>query len=199
MKKYEFLSELKNRLSGLPQEDIEKTVDYYSEIIDDRIEDGIKEEDAIKAIGSIDDVVSKILSDTSLPKLVKSKVKPKRTLKFWEILLIILGSPIWFSLLLAVVIIFFAIYIVLWTVVFVSYVVMAAFGVCGIYGLLAMIPLAVSGNIELGLALLGIGFSFSGLTILLFHLSNLAAKGVAMLSKKILIGIKHCFFRKAAE
>ena len=37
MTKSEFLSALENRLSGLPKDDVQKSIDYYSEIIDDRM------------------------------------------------------------------------------------------------------------------------------------------------------------------
>ena len=43
MTKQEFLRELWNRLTELPQEDVEKSLDYYSEMIDDRVEDGLTE------------------------------------------------------------------------------------------------------------------------------------------------------------
>ena len=47
MNKAQFLCELEKLLYGLPQEDIKQSLDYYSEIIDDRIEDGLSEYDAI--------------------------------------------------------------------------------------------------------------------------------------------------------
>ena len=38
MSKQEFLGALYNGLSGLPKEDIENSVQFYSEMIDDRME-----------------------------------------------------------------------------------------------------------------------------------------------------------------
>lgn len=40
MTKGEFLHELRERLAALPEEDIDRTVYYYSEMIDDMTEDG---------------------------------------------------------------------------------------------------------------------------------------------------------------
>ena len=51
MKKSEFLSELKKYLYGLPEEEIKESLDYYAEIIDDRIEDGADEETAVDGVG----------------------------------------------------------------------------------------------------------------------------------------------------
>ncbi len=43
MNKQAFLTQLRKGLSGLPQEDIEERLAFYSEMIDDRIEEGLSE------------------------------------------------------------------------------------------------------------------------------------------------------------
>ena len=45
MTKNAYLSELADRLRQLPQSEIDKSIAYYSEIIDDRMEEGCSEED----------------------------------------------------------------------------------------------------------------------------------------------------------
>lgn len=72
MNKQAFLSALRKGLTGLPENDIEHSIEFYSEMIDDRIEEGMSEEEAAASIGNIDDIVSQILSETSLTKLVKA-------------------------------------------------------------------------------------------------------------------------------
>ena len=47
MLKEEFLSKLEKRLLGIPKEDLERTLDYYNEIISDKVEDGMSEEEAL--------------------------------------------------------------------------------------------------------------------------------------------------------
>ena len=47
MTKFEFLEELRNGLNGLPKNEIEERISFYSEIIDDYIEDGLSEEHAV--------------------------------------------------------------------------------------------------------------------------------------------------------
>ena len=103
MNKAEFLAALRERLSGLPEEDFNKSIDYYTEMIDDRVEDGMSEEEAVACLGSMDEIITQILSEVSLPKLVKEKVKPKRALAVWEIILIIISAPIWFPIVFSVV------------------------------------------------------------------------------------------------
>ena len=41
MTKNEFLEQLRRGLSGLPMEDIDERLNFYSEMIDDRIEEGL--------------------------------------------------------------------------------------------------------------------------------------------------------------
>ena len=45
MDKKAFLAQLRSQLSGLPQNDIEDRLIFYSEMIDDIMEEGITEED----------------------------------------------------------------------------------------------------------------------------------------------------------
>ena len=60
MSKTEFIEQLRSALNGLSEEDLKKSVDYYEEMIDDRIEDGIPEEEAVSGLGSIDEIKNKI-------------------------------------------------------------------------------------------------------------------------------------------
>jgi len=61
MNKAEFLAEIRRKIQGLPQSDIEKFLDYYAEMIDDYTEDGHTEEEAIRELGSVEQIVEQIL------------------------------------------------------------------------------------------------------------------------------------------
>ena len=196
MNKNEFLAELRERLSGLPKEDIEKSVEYYSEMIDERIEDGLSEEDAVSAVGSVDEAVSQMTEDVPLAKLVKERLKPKRELRAWELVLIVLGFPLWFPLILSAVIVVIAIYIVIWSVVVSVYAVAVSSAACAIALPLAGILLFTTGGVPQGLFSLGAGLIFAGLAIMMFLASNQVAKGILWLSGKFISWIKHCFTRK---
>lgn len=196
MTKAEFLTALQERLYGLPGEDIEKSLDYYSEIIDDRIEDGLSEEAAVDAIGPLDEIAAGILADTSLPKLVKAKLITRRKPEVWEIILLLLGSPIWLALLLTAGVVVLAAYIVLWTLVAVLYAVVLSLAAGAAAGILGAVPLAVTGDPAQGCLLAGIGLVCAGLTIFSFYAGNQAAKGAFVLGRKIWLGIKGCFLRE---
>lgn len=196
MSKQEFLSELWERLAGLPGEDIGRSMDYYSEMIDDRMEEGLTEEEAVQAVGSMDDVVTQILMETSLPKLVKAKVRRNRAPRAWVIILLILGSPIWLPLCLVGLVVFLVIYLVIWMLVLVLYAAdlsVAAGGIVGFFGAFAQV---FSGRLAQGAFLLGGSLASVGLAVLLFFGFNLITKGVLILSKKMLLGLKACFIGK---
>ena len=198
MTKLEFLSALRERLAGLPQEDLERSLEYYSESIDDRMEDGLTEEEAVEAMGPIDEIVSQILMGTSLPKLVKQKTKGS-TGRPWGagvFVLLILGFPLWFPLLIAFFSIFFSLYVVLWSLIVVLYSVDVAFAAGAIAGVFGSVAGLLTGGVAIGMFTLGGGLVCVGLTILWFFACNVIAKGLVMLSKTILLGIKSCFVRK---
>ena len=98
MDKQEFLSKLRAKLFGLPQKELEERLSFYSEMIDDRIEEGLSEETAVKELGAVYEVAGQIIAEIPLSKLVKERIKPKRALNVWEIVLLAIGSPIWLSL-----------------------------------------------------------------------------------------------------
>ena len=117
MLKQEFLNALREGLNGLPQADIEERITFYGEMIDDRIEEGRTEEEAVHEIGPVDEVVRQIVEETPLTRIVKEKIKPKRKMRAWEIVLIVLGFPVWFSLLVAAGAVLLSLYVTLWSLV----------------------------------------------------------------------------------
>lgn len=196
MNKQAFTAALRERLSGLPREDIERSIEFYCEMIDDRMEEGLSEEEAISEIGSVEEVASQIMSEIPLSKLVKEKVAPRRTLRAWEIALLVLGSPIWLSLLVAAFAVVLSVYIVIWSVVISLWAVEAAVAGCALGGVLSAPFFAVRSNIWTGVAMLGVGLVCAGIAILLFWGCKEISKGIVLLTKKILLGIKSCFIRK---
>ena len=64
MNKREFLQKLENGLSGLPREDIEQRLSFYAEMIDDRIEDGFSEEEAVAGIGTPEEIAAQVIEET---------------------------------------------------------------------------------------------------------------------------------------
>ena len=111
MLKTAFLEALQSGLAGLPQQDIEERLAFYGEMIDDRMEEGLSEEEAVEAIGPVDRVINEIIAQTPLTKIVKERIKPKRSLRAWEILLLILGFPLWFPLMIVAFVLILVFYV----------------------------------------------------------------------------------------
>ena len=112
MKKQEFLDKLKSSLWSMPEADKQRSADYYAEMIDDRMEDGLSEEEAVAAIGDLDEIVQQILTETPRPPATVKKEeqkKQKRKVSWWETLLLVLGFPVWGSLLIAVAAVVFSV------------------------------------------------------------------------------------------
>ena len=95
MNKEEFLNALRSNLKGLPSDEIEERISFYDEMIEDIMEEGKTEEEAVESIGDMGVVVSKIADDTKMSSLVKERMKPRRSIRAWEVILIVLGFPIW--------------------------------------------------------------------------------------------------------
>ena len=196
MGKQEFLVQLRKGLSGLPQEDIEERLTFYGEMIDDRMEEGITEEEAVSRIGSVDMIISQIKADIPLAKLARDKITQKKHLKIWEIVLLVLGSPIWLSLLIAAFAVILSLYASLWSVVISLWSVFVSLAACSIGGVLTCVVFAVGGNGASGVAMLAVGIVCAGLAIFMFYGCKAATKGVLLLTKKMVLGIKSLFVGK---
>lgn len=165
MNKQEFLKALSDRLQGIPKEDREKSLEYYSEMIDDRTEDGLTEEQAVKAMGNVNEIADKIINDTPIEKLIRKKVTPERKLSALEIVLLTIGFPIWFPIGISLIAVAFALYLVLWVLILCIYIIAFAFAVSGIASIIALFMSIWSGQILWGLFLLGCGMVLLGLAI----------------------------------
>ena len=199
MNKQQFLDAFKKELCGLSQDDIQESLDFYSEMIDDHIEEGLSEEEAVASIGHPKEIAKENLINIPIIKLIKQKIKLKRSMRALEIVLLILGLPLWLSLLIAIIAVVFSIYVSLWSVIISLYAVDFSLAACGVAGCLAFSVFAFTGNMTQGVFLFGASLVCAGLSILMFMVSNLAAKGLLWLGRKMWISIKSCFIRKGED
>ncbi|MGI6787263.1 MAG: DUF1700 domain-containing protein [Acholeplasmataceae bacterium] len=190
MTKEKFLSELRLKLKGLPKEDIEDRISFYSEMIDDRMEEGLSEEDAINEIGTSDAVAAKVIEATPLARIVKEKVKPKRKLENWEIILIILGFPLWFPLLVMLLAFLFVFAILLWSAVIVLWSVEGSLVAGGISFLIDSIIHLFDGYLLASAGMFGLSLLCVGVAIFLFYLCVKVTELTAKLTQKIILSIK---------
>lgn len=196
MNKQDFIAGLREKLSGLPKQDVEERLTFYSEIIDDRVEEGLSEEEAVREIGSVDAVASQIVAEIPLLKLAKNKIKPKRQLKAWEIVLLALGSPIWLSLAFSAFAVILSLYVVLWSAIISLWAIFGSFVGCTLGGVIAGIGFTLAGNGLAGIATIGTSLLCAGLSMFLFSGCLSATKGILLFTKKIASGIKNWFIKK---
>lgn len=184
MKKAEFLSALEKGLSALPQEEREERLSFYGEIIDDRIEEGLGEEEAVSEIGSVEDVVSRTLDEVPLGKLVKEKIKPGRRLPAWAIVLIITA------------VLFFSIYISVWAVIISLWAANFSIFAASVCSVAAAAVSVIKNDLFSGALLLSAAFILAGLGILMFFCCKAASTGTIAFTKLIIRKLKSAFVRK---
>jgi len=196
MNKRDFLMQLRKGLSGLTREDMEERLLFYSEMIDDRMEEGLSEDEAVSVIGSVDEIVAQVIAETPLVKIAKERIKSKRRLSAGEIVLLALGSPIWISLGIAALAVILSLYISLWAVIISLWSVFGALTACSFSGIASGIVFICNGNGLTGAAMIGAGLICAGLSVFMFYGCKTATKGILILTKKLVLWTKSCFIKK---
>ena len=199
MTKLDFLLTLDRRLDVLPDADKKASLDYYSEMLDDLMENGMTEAEAVDSLGSVDAIAEEILMDVPLTKLVKAKMKKRRRLTGTEIALLIVGFPIWLPLLISALAIVVSVYVSLWAVVISLYAADVCLAAGSLAGLVGTIMMFVGGQPASGLLFLGAMLVLGGLSVLMFFGCNAVAKCACKLGRLTLRGIKACFVRKEGK
>ena len=198
MTKNEFLAELRSRLEGLFEADRNQSLDYYSEMIDDRMEDGLSEVEAVAAVGTPSELAEQILGEMPFSKLVKAKVKNRRKMSGGEIALLIIGFPLWFPLLILGVMVLFAFYFSFWVAIGSLWITEASLGLAAVAGVVSSPLWLAQGLGWPALLMLSSGLVAAGLAIFGWYGCLYATKALWMLGKKIIRVIKLCFVGKEA-
>ena len=197
MNKKEFFALFRQELSGLPKDDLEERVAFYEEIINDKMDEGKTEEQAIAELDSVQTIVEQIASETSLVKLVKEKYKPKRSLRGWEITMLILGFPLWLPLLITGLVLVFVFYVLTWLITIVAGAVEVSLASAGVYSIICFFGSIIDGNADL--MLLGMGIGGMGAAILFIFVCIYAFKLNLQISKGLFLGIKKSFMVRRKE
>ena len=130
MTRNKYLKELRSFLGKLPKEDRKRILEFYNELIDDKLEAGQSEEEILGEFGSPEELAKQIFQDNG-----QTYSPPNTTSRIMRISAIVLGSPIWLSLLAVFLVLVFALFLVLWAVVVSFWCCVFAFGIAGIGGL----------------------------------------------------------------
>ena len=195
MTKADFLQLLERALSQLSEEERRANLEYYSELLDDMLEEGMTEAEATAKLGSPAAIAESILQEMPLSKLVSTRMKPKSGWTPLAIILAVVGSPVWVPLLLAGVAVVAALFVSIWALAAVAVVVVLALALAVIAVPVLTVRTAVL-TLPLGLLLLGGGLVLLGLCVLgglmAVELCKLLAQLTVLLARKI----KGLFIRK---
>lgn len=195
MNKQEFMRELEKKLSGLPRKELHEQLGFFSEMIDDKIEDGCREEEAVASFGTVDEVAKQIIAEIPLTKIIREKAK-RSGRNPWATVMLIIGSPVWFSLLISLFAIVFSLIAALWSVIVSLWAVFVSLVAGGLGGILVGIFTALVSKPLPGGVLTAAGFVSAGLSVFGFHAFLAATRGAAWLTKKSFLFIKLCFVGK---
>lgn len=195
MNKQEFIACLRAKLQGLPTAEVEERLCFYSEIIDDKIEEGTSEEQAVGEIGGVDEIAREIVADIPLTKIAKERMRPKKRPKTWEVTLLALGSPVWLALLISVAAVIFSLWVSVWAVIVSLWATFGALVGCAIGGIGGGIVFACLGKVPAGLVLVGGGIFSAGVAIFAFLCCMAATKGLVKLTRSMLLGAKLLFVK----
>ena len=205
MTKQEFIKELREKLFDLPKSELEDRLGFYIEMIEDGIEEGKTEEEAVAEIGGAEIVCARIREELSgaecndeekFETVAESKelaqsneiavlptAKKKRELsKTASILIFWIGSPIWLALAITLFAAVLVLYVSLWAAVLSVW---SVFGAC-VAAAPALVVLSVINAVSGGSSavfMLACALVFAGIGIFLFFGSLYATRGSIWLSK----------------
>lgn len=168
MTKREFLAVLQRELYTLSQKELREQLNFYSEMIDDRMDDGLSEEEAVSKIGSISEILSQIDNEKGITGAAPSE-KSEAKLGALGKTLLILGSPLWIALAAAGFAVLAALYASVWAVWASICAVEVALWAGALVGVLAVLIYAPQGLLISGAFLFGAGLVCLGLSLFLWY------------------------------
>ena len=186
MNKENFFRQLKSLLSSMDKAECDKFIRYYEEIFEDYKEDGLTDEEIINKIGSPQSIARNILGNQDT---INTKAP---TNKMLITILLILGFPLWGSLLIAFLSIVFSFFIVILCAPFTTGVISFSLFAASIMSIIGF-PFMVSEILPVGIVQLGFGISSLGIAILSGILTLYLSKRIIIATKKVASKILNMF------
>ncbi len=203
MNKQQFLAAVRLNAASVPPEELAALLDYYAEMIDEAMDEGLSEEEAVARLGSWDEIREQIHTYRTEPPPVtapiaaaepethtdstanpsfapaeepaKTKTRSRISLPIWAmptwaVVLLILTSPVWGTVVLSLLIVLLAVaasLVVIGGALVISlFAVVVALAAVGVVGIPAAFVLLATSGIAPFLLTLGGGLVCAGLAIL---------------------------------
>lgn len=101
MNRKQFLRRIKREFRGVPQNEIKALMEYFDESISERMDRGMSEAEAVAALGSPEEAAARIIEEMPV-EFRKNVKKESGFMRGAKIIMIVLGSPVWLSVLIAI-------------------------------------------------------------------------------------------------
>lgn len=197
MNKQEYLGKLREALACLPEDEIEGSTAFYAEMIDDRMADGMAEDEAVAQLDDPKAAARAIIAD--LPPVPRAAARTKRKSRALYWTLVILGSPLWLTLLLAGAVVVLAGVIVVWSLIFALWALAAGLLVGGPAGVVMCVWGLAWGQPAYAAVELGAGLVCLGLGLFCLHGVMAASKALAEVSRQWVDRARALFVRRKTE
>ncbi len=192
MSKSIFIDTLRGLLEPLNKEERDKFISYYEEIIEDYKESGLTEQEVIDKIGSPQSIANDILSEQNSINI------PSSNSKILNKILLILGFPLWGSLLLTAVLFILSVYIVILCIPFTTGVSSIAFFGAALVSIIGS-PFMMFDTLNVGVVQLGLGVSSIGMSILLGFITIYLSKNIIGITKDLTSKVLKSFKKKVVK
>lgn len=185
MTKNEFIKKLETELKDETYNTVTQVMTYYEEIIADLMEDGYSEEDAVSKLGSIQEAVENVKGTDDVIEIRKIKT----TTSAWVSVLLVLGFPLWGSLMAAALCLLLSVYILIWCIpiITIAFAIAGSLGfIVGIFGSFALFIQSLS----LGMTQLGVSAIFGAIGLAGIALTYRVSGKILIYSKKMTTYVK---------
>jgi uncharacterized membrane protein len=191
MNKEEFLRDLMKQLSSLGETECDKFTTYYDEMINDYMEDGYTESQAVDKIGAPKCIAKNIIEEQESTILVESSVARK----LFQIVLLILGFPLWGSILSVIIILVLCACIIILCIPFVTGVIaLAGFG-GGLWSIAGSL-FCLKQGIHIVVTQIGFGILLLGISILCMLITQFSIVKFFNIMKLFIQRITYVFRKK---
>lgn len=188
-----YLEALGARLGQLPDAERAQRLDYYREMLEDGVEDGMSEAEAVARLGSAEALADQILREQPLAALMASRMRPRGGWSALTITLVVIAAPVWLPILLALAACLLSVYAAIWSVVAALFASAVGLMVGGVWAVTRVADAAGAAQL---LMALGLGLVAAGLGTALFVGARASIRGMVALTVRVTRGVKSLLIRK---
>lgn len=165
MTKDEYLSELRAGLAAFSKDEVDRAVSFYEEMVDDRVEAGVSEEEAVGSLEPPAEAAARIISEMPAVPRAAARLRSPKTPRSWFVAFIVaavIGSPVWIPLTLGVIMAVIGCFIGLFGLLVAVWAIAASMLLGAPIGLLYLVAGVKAGSVAGALMGLGCGVAVAG-------------------------------------